>query len=299
MQAPGKPLTGTILGAVFGLFVAIIIQQAGMWPLDRMLAFGAMGILAFVGFLLAGGLRAAMVGKVLALILVVALVGMAAVGATEIGAAGFLTGDCTATADSDLDSMPDPGATSKRDPFDIDPNGTLSWEGRSVTPITDHTWEISVDVAGFPYVAASGGDPNDGLSQESIGSTSVRSYAEDIAGILGTIEIGGIYEVSGYISGSGGNCDALAFVRLPNGLFQGPVALGATALAVIFLIILLVIAAGVRRGSKTTPSSSFSEVAASGLDKAGDVPPGGELGGPEIFTDGFESGDTSSWGDAK
>ena len=133
-------------------------------------------------------------------------------------------------------------------------------------------------MAGFPYVAASGGDPNDGLSQESIGSTSVRSYAEDIAGILGTIEIGGIYEVSGYIAGTGGNCDGLAFVRLPNGLFQGPVAIGATALAVIFLILLLVIAAGVRRQRRASAPT----------------PPT-----PEIFTDGFESGDTSSWGDAK
>ncbi len=275
----GKPLTGTILGAFTGLFIAIIVQQAGMWPLDQMLAFGAMGLVGLLGFLLTGGLRSAMFAKVFALILVVALVGMAALGATEIGGSGYLNGPCTGEAESDLDSMPDPGATSKRDPFDIDPDGTLSWEGRSTNPITDHTWEISVDVAGFPYVAASGGDPNDGLSQESIGSTSVRSYAEDIAGILGTADIGGIYEVTGFIRGTGGACDALVFVRLPNGLFQGPVALGATALAVIFLIILLVVALGAR--------------------PKGGPPPAPPLADPEIFADGFESGDTSAWGDAK
>ena len=80
-----------------------------MWPFDQMLAFGVMGLMALLGFLLTGGASGGTAAKVFSLILIVGLVGLAAVGATEFGASGYLDGDCTASATSDLDAISDPG----------------------------------------------------------------------------------------------------------------------------------------------------------------------------------------------
>lgn len=252
MRSTGKPLAGVIIGAFAGLFIALIIQQAGIWPLDRMLAFGMMALLAMAGFLLTRGFDGGAAARAIALLLVLGMVGMAALGATEANRSGYLDGGCTVSASSDVDAIPGPEATSKRDPFDLLPSGTLSWEGTTPGPITDHSWVIWVDVAGFHYQAATGGSPNDGKSQAESGVVVLESYANDIADILGSSDIGGVYAVGGWIDGKGGYCEGMGFVRFPSGFLQGPIAMIALALTAILLLVLLVIARSLRRGVVTT-----------------------------------------------
>ncbi|UCG40021.1 MAG: hypothetical protein JSV07_05965 [Acidimicrobiia bacterium] len=246
MQTPGKPLTGVILGAVAGIFVVIVIQQAGAWPLDRMLTFGVMGVMAAIGFVLTKGMRGPTVVKIISITIIIVFVGLAGVGVAEAGESGYIDGGCTAKAVSDIDSIESPAETSKSDPFDVDPQGMLSWTATSPNPILNHSWQIVVDVAGFGYVPARGGDPNDGESQLEVGERDLSEDAEAIEGILGTSNIGGIYEVSGYIDGDGGLCTGLGFVRIGDGgWFEGPIALGATAISVVVVVIIVMVGRGI------------------------------------------------------
>src|SRR3990172_2295043 len=58
VQTRARPWSGLLLGLLLGLAVAVILQQAGVWPLDRLLVFGSTGLLGLIGILLAGWGRA-------------------------------------------------------------------------------------------------------------------------------------------------------------------------------------------------------------------------------------------------
>lgn len=47
----GRPLLGFFGGLLLGLGGAVLIQQAGLWPLDAALVFGLPGALAVLGVL--------------------------------------------------------------------------------------------------------------------------------------------------------------------------------------------------------------------------------------------------------
>lgn len=77
-----RPWTGFFLGLILGLAVALILQQAGIWPLDRLLLFGSAGLFALLGILL-GGMGRERVGSfttIVPLVLAVALIGYRATG---------------------------------------------------------------------------------------------------------------------------------------------------------------------------------------------------------------------------
>lgn len=256
MQAPGKPLTGVVLGAIAGIFVVIVVQQAGVWPLDRMLTFGVMALMALIGFVLTKGMQGGAAVKAIAITTIVVFVGLAGLGAAEAGESGYIEGGCTASAASDIDSIASPAATSKTDPFDVDPQGMLSWTATSPQPITDHSWQVVVDVAGFDYVAAADGSPNEGESQLEEGSRDLSQDAAEIESILGTSQIGGIYEVRGFIEGDGGRCEGLGFVRIGDGgWLEGPIALGSTAASVALVVTIALVGRGIAPAVPTPPEA--------------------------------------------
>ena len=43
-----RPWSGLVLGALFGLALAVVLQQTGIWPLDRLLLFGSAGLFGLV-----------------------------------------------------------------------------------------------------------------------------------------------------------------------------------------------------------------------------------------------------------
>jgi hypothetical protein len=49
----GRPVLGAISGLFFGLFLAVLLQQFGIWPLDNLAFFGLPGLGLALGLLMA------------------------------------------------------------------------------------------------------------------------------------------------------------------------------------------------------------------------------------------------------
>jgi hypothetical protein len=49
----GRPVLGAISGLFFGVFVAVLLQQFGIWPLDNLSFFGLPGLGLVLGLLMA------------------------------------------------------------------------------------------------------------------------------------------------------------------------------------------------------------------------------------------------------
>jgi len=240
IQTRAHPWTGLLLGLLLGLSIAVILQQAGVWPLDRLLVFGSTGLLGLIGILLAGWGRARVsaFSTILPLLLAVGMIAWGATGLTQLDETGELNGGCTVEAQSDVDDtiVTD---TTRQGPFEVDPEGGLSWLATSPGPIMDHTWEIWVDVGGFAVVVADGGDPNTDGDPENQGDVAdVSVYVEEVTAVSGQ-QIRGVFEVGGDIEGTGGACDGFAFVRLtadPLSTLASQIAAGLALIALIGLV---------------------------------------------------------------
>jgi hypothetical protein len=239
-----RPFTGFFLGLLLGIALAIVLQQAGVWPLDRLFLFGSAGLFALIGILLGffGRERAGPFASILPVVLALALLALAATGITAINESGQLNGGCTVEATSGVDSTVVTD-TSRQDPFAIDPEGSLSWVARSPGPIEDHLWDVHVDVGGFsiPIAGNDEPEPNSDRDQENTGDVAdVSSYVQDVSDFNG-FELRGVFEVGGEIDGEGGACDGFAFVRLtadPLATLASQIAAGVGLLALIGLLIL-------------------------------------------------------------
>lgn len=279
----GRKLLVTLLGALAGLCLALMLQQAGTVPLDRLAAFGLPAVVAGASLVMVivrtrfARTITEWIAIVIVLILVVAAAtGVPALAASDTlgGSSGFLDGGCTVSAASDVDSISDPGDTSRSDPFVVDPDGNISWDATSPAPFTDHTWEIWVDVGGSRVPVASGGDDNSGLSQTNNGDEPVRPRVDEISSRIGG-DPAGIYLVGGRITSPGvGECVGQGWVELPGGVFSNAVGQGATGLflLVTFLIIVLVI-----KVQRTIVEEVVTRTATSGGPNAGDGPSDDDL----------------------
>ena len=238
---PARPLTAMFMGLIVGLALAVILQQGGVWPLDKLTTFLLPGLVALIFVLLSRIRRtASAVSLIVALILLIAPVAYGLTGIGEVGESGQLNGGCTVDVFSDLDTTVVTD-TSRSNPFDIDPDGGLSWFASSPGPITDHEWEIWVVIGGFEWVVADGGDPNSDLDATNEGDEpTVRGYVEDL-GFRAGDQIRGVYEVGGFIDGEGGSCDGFGFVKIEGGFFGTiaswvALALGLLALGIFSMI---------------------------------------------------------------
>jgi hypothetical protein len=257
VQTRARPWSGLLLGMLLGISLAVILQQAGVWPLDRLLLFGFAGLFGLIGVLLAGWGREKVSGfsSVVPLVLAVAMIAWGATGLTQLDEHGELNGGCTVEAQSDVDStiMTD---TTRQQPFEVDPEGGLSWSATSPEPIMDHTWEIWVDVGGFQIVVAEGSHPNSDGNTENAGDVpDISVYVEEVTSISGQ-QIRGVVEVGGSIEGEGGSCDGFAFVRLTAGFFETLISQFAAGLALIALIGLITIAVRRTRMADVVPEEA-------------------------------------------
>ncbi len=240
-----RPWTGLILGMLLGLAVAVLLQQEGVWPLDRLLVFGLVGLFGLLGTWLgrAGRAVANRFSMITPLLLGVLLLVVGAFGAGAASENGELNGPCTVTAQSSVPDETSVTDTSRNDPFRIDPNGTLSWQAQSSPPITDHNWEIYVGFAGFNIPIADGGDPNEGESPGSSDTiTDLTAYIQEVTSATGQ-ELRGVFEVGGFIATDGIDvCDGFGFVLLTSdGIFESTVSKVALALALLLLLLLLIL----------------------------------------------------------
>ncbi len=286
-----RPWSGLILGVILGVAVAVLLQQSGVWPLDRLLLYGSAGLIGLVGILLAsaGRQRVGAFNSVVPLILAVALIAFGATGLGSVNQQGEINGGCTLQATSDIDGTVVTD-TSRQDPFEIDPDGSLSWTATSPEPITNHFWNIWVDVGGFQVTLADNdqAELNTDLATENSGSVDdLKDYIDEATEISG-IELSGILQVGGDITGDGGNCDGFGFVRLVSDPLTSLIAQIAAGVGLIALISLLVLTFRRTREAELVPEpipDETSYVAAgsadTGAEAAGAAAAGGVIGAHE------------------
>src|SRR5690554_1760156 len=74
VPGPARPLTGALLGIVLGLCIAVVIQQQGIWPLDRLTVFLLPAVIGLLGMLLTSvGRASAMTTMVVSLVILLGL----------------------------------------------------------------------------------------------------------------------------------------------------------------------------------------------------------------------------------
>ena len=302
VKKQARPWSGFFLGLLLGLAIAVLLQQAGVWPLDRLLLYGSAGLFALIGILMggAGRERAGAFASIVPLVLAVALIGWGATGIGDINESGEVNGGCTVQADSSVDSTVVTD-TSRQDPFQIDPEGSLSWVAASPAPITNHLWEIYVDVGGFPVVVASNdeAEPNTNEDTENTGEVAdISAYVAEVSNYAG-LELDGVFEVGGSIEGDGGACEGFGFVELTADPLTTLFSQIAAAVALLALIGLLVLVFNRTREASVVPetvvdddlTSDFDEAdAAPSIDEttAGSAAPGATTGGAHIRPDDVE-----------
>jgi len=288
-----KPLSGALWGIVLGLAVAIILQQQGVWPLDKITVFLLPGAIGLIGILItsvgrAGSTRALTVS----LIITIPLAVYGATGFTTLNEVGQLNGGCEVQAQTSVPDTTFVTDTSKQDPFSIDPNGSLTWGATSPVAFMDYDWDLWVEIGGFQVPLDSGHEGNEGGSQINGGNVpNVTQYA-DARGI-DISQLRGVYKVGGQAADT---CAGFGFVELIADPLETTIAKIALAVAILALIMLLIAALRKRGG---TTADAGAEPAAGAMpgdtDGDGDVD-ADDVDGP-ILSNGFESGDTSSGSD--
>ncbi|HEY7470098.1 MAG TPA: hypothetical protein VIC07_11295 [Acidimicrobiia bacterium] len=276
-----RPWTGFFLGLLFGISLAVVLQQAGVWPLDRLLLFGSAGLFALIGILLggAGRQRASVWATMLPLILAIAMIAFGAVGLARVNDQGELHGGCTVEATSDVDSTVVTD-TSRQDPFEIDPDGSLSWMATSPAPIMNHLWEIYVDVGGFQVVIADNEEPEpntDANTQNSGDVADLSAYVEEVSNYAG-VELAGVLLVGGSIDGEGGACDGFGFVHLVNDPLATLIGQVAAVVGLLSLIGLLFLVFNRTRKAEVVPDDI--DAGGAGLAAAAATSP--DVGGEKV-----------------
>jgi hypothetical protein len=144
--------------------------------------------------------RAAHVGG---LALALWLVSGAPAGAAELdggcaGAGVSLDGDGN---ELDTASAPGDGGTSG-DPFRVDYDGTVAYEGTTPGAFHNHSWHVEV----FGITVKDGGSPNGNDEAATAGDADVSDYLP--------FDAPGLYYVSGGIDADEGACDGNAWVKI-------------------------------------------------------------------------------------
>jgi len=187
---------------------------------------------------------------------VIAAIALAALAHAPAVAAFELNGGCTldlASTDASgaaLDTAANGRGGTQEDPFIVDWDGTVSWNGSSGdTVFKNHSWQVYVFNIPTPL---RGGDDNDEGTTTSSGSTGVSANAP--------FQFTGLYFVSGNITGDGGaRCDGSAWLKL-NG---NPLTTIPFWIAIVLVLIGLLLVMSSRGSQVTHPAAPASSEARS------------------------------------
>lgn len=123
--------------------------------------------------------------------------------------AASLDGGCKGSATSkdgdgaSLDSVSAPGAGgTKGDPFLVDTDGTVDYEGTTPVVFHDHSWHV--DLSGIDV--KDGGSANGTNQASTSGTVKVDDYLP--------IDAVGLYRVTGGIEASEGSCSGSAWIKV-------------------------------------------------------------------------------------
>lgn len=247
-----KPLSGAIIGILIGVAVAVILARQGVWPPDQLTVFLVPALTGLLGMvILSVGREDSTATMVISFLILIPMLVWGALGFGVIDENGELNGGCTVTASSDLDSTTVTD-TSRSDPFEIDPDGGLTWEATSPEAFMDYDWEIHAIVGGIPVPIESDTEPNEDGDVENGGE--VPDVGEFAAARGVNIDLyTGVYQVGG----SAATCDGFGFVRvLGDGIDLF------TILAVVLIVLLIVLLLILFYAGRSTPTESSREVIA-------------------------------------
>lgn len=262
-----KPFTGAILGALLGLAIGVILQQQGVWPLDRLTVFFLPAIFGLLGLLLLSmGREASATTLILALIVLVPMGVWGALGFGSLDEQGRLDGGCEVQAQSTVPDSTVVTDTSKQSPFQIDPRGGLIWAATSPVVFDDYPWAIWVEIGGVQVTLDSEtSQDNDGGSQVNAGDVdNVEDYAAERG--IDISELRGVYKVGGDAANT---CDGFGFVKLiadPFETLTSQIALAVAIVAIILIIVIMIIS----RGGQAAAAGATAAVVAD-VDGDGDV----------------------------
>jgi hypothetical protein len=168
------------------------------------------------------------------LLVVVALVGVWLGTTAAPAAAGSLEGcsgsarsedadggqlDSARAADGEVVGDDDQEAFTASNPFEVDNDGVVVYEGRTDRVITDHTWSITI----MGIEVASGGSENaDGETT----ADGTFDLAEELP-----FKITGLVKVEGEIKGDGGSCSGSGYVKVKGNALTSPLTIAGAALA--------------------------------------------------------------------
>jgi len=298
-----RPLSGALLGLVMGLAIAVILQQLGIWPLDRMTVFLLPALVGLLGIFLTSVGRVGSTGTlVVALVITIPLAVWGALGLTELTEKGQLNGGCTVNATSDIDSTTVTD-TSRGDPFNIDPEGGLNWVATSPSVFDDYEWDIWTEVGGVRITLASeDNQDNDRGSRDNRGDVSnVNEYGNSHG--VPMDQISGVLIVGGEAADT---CDGFGFVSLETDPFSTLISQIALAIAILALItLLLVIFLGRDAGGVAGVSTVAGQAAggppgpsASGAGTAGGLAAADDEGDPgqDLIDDITDAAEESGFG---
>ena len=291
--AKARPMTGAILGIIIGLAVAAILQQQGVWPLDKLTVFQLPAATGIIGIVMTSvGRSGAPASMTIALIITIPMAAWGATGFTTLNEVGQLNGGCQVQAQT---SVPDTTIvidSSKQDPFLIDPNGSLIWSATSPVVFMDYDWDLWVEIGGFQVPLDSGHEGNEGGSQGNGGDVpNVTQYAQ--ARGIDISQLRGVYKVGGQAADT---CAGFGFVELIADPLETAASKIALAVAILATIILLLVTLTGRRRPVDLPidSADSNGVGAGGdLDEAdGQMPTGAAgVGGGAVPASPTDEGD--------
>lgn len=290
-----KPLSGAIWGLILGIAIAVILQQQGIWPLDKITVFLLPGAVGLIGVIITSvGRGGGAVALTIAVVVTGAATAYGATGIGEINEQGQLNGGCTVEATSAVDSTT-VDDTSKRDPFVIDPTKGLSWKAHSPSVFDDYPWRMYVEVGGgqitLDQEASENNDEGDQDNEDSI--PNVQAYGESRG--VPMSQLRGVFKVGGFAS----VCNGFGFVKFLAEPLETIIAKVAAALALLALIMLLRAALMGRGGEAAVaggPNGSRGDGGSGDADVDGDVEPGdvsafGAAAGAAGTSDGDIDGD--------
>lgn len=269
-----KALAGTIVGILIGVTVSVILARHGVWPPDQLTLFLLPALTGLAGLLLLTiGREGSYTTTIISLIILLPMLVWGALGAGDVNESGELNGGCTVTATSDLDTTTVTD-TSRRDPFQIEESGSLTWTATSPEAFQDYEWRIDVEIGGFAVPLESGTEPNEAGDVENGGDVpDVGAFATQRGIDLGLYS--GVYEVGG----SAATCDGFGFVRIVgDGL--DVVAVIAWGLLALLLVIMGILFFPGRRVERTASDEAIER--SESIDVANKLK-GYEAGSEELF----------------
>ena len=115
-------------------------------------------------------------------------------------------------------------------PLVIDPQGQVTWEGKTANPITDGTWSVSA--MGVTILRGNATNPD-----ATTMATGTMELSSTLAPVQWALTGSALIPVSGSMSGSGGSCTASGFVRGSGSAVSSPIFIAGVVLAILGLLL--------------------------------------------------------------